>query len=147
MITGAKTLDIQATPDEVFARLADLPAYPTWQSFVTDVGIRDQDAAGRATVVEARLDAKATTLRAVLRYAFEPTSRVSWTYEDGDLKDMRGSFTLTPAGEDGSVTSVTMEVSVDPGFKLGLLLRGPVEARVKAAVLDGTLEGLARTFA
>jgi len=147
MITGAKTLDIQAPAEDVFARLADIPGYPTWQSFVTDVGIRDEDAAGRATLVEARLDAKATTLKAVLRYSFEPTSRVSWTYEGGDLKDMRGSFTLTPAGQDGSVTSVTMEVSVDPGFKLGLLLRGPVEARVKSAVLDGTLDGLAQTFA
>jgi len=145
MITGAKTLDIQATPAAVFARLADLPGYPRWQSFVTEVGIREQDDAGRATVVQATLDAKATTLKTVLRYRFDEPDRVSWTHEGGDLKDMRGSFSLAAAG-DGAATSVTMEVAVDPGFKLGLLLRGPVEDRVKAAVLDRTLEGLAASF-
>ena len=146
MITGAQSLDVPAAQDLVFARLADIAAYPSWQSFVTDADVRDTDGEGRATLVEARLDAKVTALKATLRYAYHGAEKVSWTYVDGDLKDMHGSFTLATGAAGAGSTAVTMDVAVDPGFRLGLLLRGPVEGKVRNAVLDGTLRGLAATF-
>ena len=42
---------------------------------------------------------------------------------------------------------MTHDLRVDPGLRLGLLLRGPVEERVRTRVLDGALEGLAEFVA
>jgi ribosome-associated toxin RatA of RatAB toxin-antitoxin module len=146
MITGNRAVQVAAEPAAVFARLCGLERYPQWQSFVTDVDVRERDGDGRPTLIEAKLDAKVTTLRAVLRYAYDEPTTVSFTYEDGDVKDMHGSFTLVP-GEDAGSTRVTMAVAVDPGFRLGLLLRGPAADRVRDRVLGGTLDGLAGGFA
>ena len=49
--------------------------------------------------------------------------------------------------ERDGVSVVTHDLRVDPGFRLGLLLRGPVEERVRTRVLDGALDGLAEYVA
>jgi hypothetical protein len=57
---------------------------------------------------------------------------------------MSGLFELR---EEGSATVVTHRLLVDPGFRLGLLLRGPVEEKVRNSVLNGALTGLERAVA
>jgi ribosome-associated toxin RatA of RatAB toxin-antitoxin module len=142
MLQGTKTAVVPADPAAVYAVVADVERYPEWQSFVAEVDVLERDGEGRPSLVAARLDAKATVINARLRYAYDEPSGVRWSYEHGDVKDVRGSFVLAAA--DGG-TAVTYDVAVDPGFKLGLLLRGPVEERVRARVLDGTLDELAAT--
>ena len=42
---------------------------------------------------------------------------------------------------------MTHRLLIDPGMRLGLLLRGPVEDRVRNSVLNGAESGLAKALA
>jgi ribosome-associated toxin RatA of RatAB toxin-antitoxin module len=142
MIRGEQSIDIEAAPEAVFAIASDLERYPEWQDFLQRVKAREQDADGRATLVEAEADAKVTALKLVLRATREEPRRVAWRSEGGDVKALSGAFDLAEAG--AGRTRATFGLEVDPGFKLGLLLRGAVADRLRDRVLNGMLDGLKR---
>jgi ribosome-associated toxin RatA of RatAB toxin-antitoxin module len=142
MISGEKTIDIGASPDAVFAVASDLERYPEWQDFLQRISVRERDAEGRPILAEAEADAKVTALKIVLRVTREEPRRVAWRSEGGDLKALTGAFDFADAG-DGR-TRATFALEVDPGRKLGLLLRGSVADRLRDRVLDGMLDGLRR---
>jgi ribosome-associated toxin RatA of RatAB toxin-antitoxin module len=141
-ITGQQSTEIAASPEAVYAVASDLERYPEWQDFLQRVVVKERDADGRATLVEAEADATVTALRLVLRATRTQPSRVAWRSEGGDIKSVTGAFDLVPAG-DGR-TRATFALEVDPGFKIGLLLRGGVADRLRDRILKGMLEGLRR---
>jgi ribosome-associated toxin RatA of RatAB toxin-antitoxin module len=141
-ISGEKSTDIAASPEAVFAVASDLERYPEWQDFLQRVTVKERDAGGRPALVEAEADAKVTALRLVLRVTRAEPARVAWRSEGGDVKSISGAFDLVPAG-DGR-TRATFALEVDPGFKLGLLLRGGVADRLRDRILSGMLDGLRR---
>ena len=142
MISGDRTIDIGATPEAVFAVASDLERYPEWQDFLQRVSVREHDPAGRATLVEAEADAKVTKLKLLLRATRDEPRRVAWRSEGGDLKALSGAFDIADAG--GGRTRTTFALEVDPGRRLGLLLRGSVGDRLRDRILDGMLDGLRR---
>ena len=141
-IRGEQTTEIGASPEAVFAVASDLERYPEWQDFLQNVTARERDADGRPTLVEAEANATVTTLRLVLRATRSEPTRVAWRSEGGDLKALEGAFEIAPAG-DGR-TSATFRLEADPGFKLGVLLRGGVADRLRDHILGGMLDGLRR---
>jgi ribosome-associated toxin RatA of RatAB toxin-antitoxin module len=140
MIRGDQSTEIDASPEAVFAVASDLERYPEWQDFLQRVSVSERDADGRATLVQAEADAKVTALKIVLRVTRDEPRRVAWRSEGGDVKAINGAFDLADAGP--GRTRATFSLEVDPGFKLGLLLRGPVADRLRDRVLDGMLGGL-----
>jgi ribosome-associated toxin RatA of RatAB toxin-antitoxin module len=142
MISGERTVEIGASPEAVFAVASDLERYPEWQDFLQRISVRERDADGRPVLAEAEADAKVTALKIVLRVTREEPRRVSWRSEGGDLKALTGAFDLADAG--GGRTRATFGLQVDPGRKLGLLLRGSVADRLRDRILDGMLDGLSR---
>jgi ribosome-associated toxin RatA of RatAB toxin-antitoxin module len=142
VISGEQTTDVAAGAPAAYAVVADLERYPDWQEFLRSVTVRERDAAGRAALVEAQADAKVTTLRLVLRCTYEPGRRVTWRSEGGDVKSLAGAFDVQERSPDGA--RVSFRLDVDPGRKLGLLLRGPVADRVRDLALDGMLNDLRR---
>jgi ribosome-associated toxin RatA of RatAB toxin-antitoxin module len=138
MIRGERSIEIGASPEAVFAVASDLERYPEWQDFLNRVEVRERDADGRATLVEA--DAKVTQLKILLRATREEPRRVAWRSEKGDLKALSGAFDLAEAGP--GRTRATFGLEVDPGFKLGLLLKGPVADSLRDRILQGMLDGL-----
>jgi ribosome-associated toxin RatA of RatAB toxin-antitoxin module len=142
MIRGEKGTDIDASPEAVFAVASDLERYPEWQDFLQRVTVTDRDADGRPTLVEAEADAKVTTVKIKLRATRDEPRRVAWRSEGGDLKGLSGAFDIADAG--AGRTRATFGLEVDPGFKLGLLLKGPVADRLKERILNGMLDGLKR---
>src|SRR3954468_11287434 len=140
MITGEQTTEIAAPPDAVFAVASDLERYPEWQAFLQRVSARERDGAGRAVLVGADAAGGARALKLVLRCTRDEPRRVAWHAEGGDLKALNGAFELAEAG--AGRTRATFRLEVDPGFKLGLLLRGPVADRLRDRVLTGMLDGL-----
>jgi ribosome-associated toxin RatA of RatAB toxin-antitoxin module len=143
MIRGEQTTEIDASPEAVFAIASDLERYPEWQDFLQRVNVRERDPDGRATLVETEADAKVTKLKLVLRATREEPRRVAWRTEGGDVKALSGAFDLAEAGGPGH-TRATFGLEVDPGFKHGLLLKGPVADRLRDRVLNGMLDGLKR---
>jgi ribosome-associated toxin RatA of RatAB toxin-antitoxin module len=141
-ISGEQSTEIAASPQTVFAIASDLERYPDWQDFLQRVSVRERDPQGRATLVGAEADATVTTLELVLRATRDEPHRVAWRSEGGDLKALSGAFDIAEAGPGRS--RVTFGMEVDPGFKLGLLLRGGIADRLRDEILGGMLDGLRR---
>jgi ribosome-associated toxin RatA of RatAB toxin-antitoxin module len=142
MISGRQSIDVDASPEAVFAVASDLERYPEWQDFLQNVSVRERDPAGRPTVVDAEADAKVTALKLVLRASRDEPRRVAWRSEGGDVKALSGAFEIAEQAPGRS--RVTFGLDVEPGLKLGLLLRGGVGDRLRDRVLGGMLDGLRR---
>ncbi len=139
-ITASHTVQIEAPRDEVFAVIADVPTSDVWQPSLKSVEVLESDDQGRATLANLKADAmvKETTQR--VRFSYDEPAGMTWTQEEGDVKSLDGSWVLTDLGE--GKTEATFALDIDPGRMLGMLLRGPVEGKVKEFLTKGAAEGL-----
>ena len=139
VLTGRRTVTIDASPDAVLAAIADVERYPEWHPFFLTVKPTSRDDQQRVVRADCTHNASVTTLSTELEFDYAP-ARVTARRAGGDLRDLDGTFEVE---ERDGVSVVTHSLRVDPGLRLGLLLRGPVEERVRTRVLDGALDGLA----
>jgi uncharacterized membrane protein len=142
MITGDRTVEIDAPIERCFTIAADIEGAPKWQGSLKDVEVLSKDADGRAEVVETASDAKVKTVKSRLRFSYDEPTRIEWVQEKGEVKSLRGWWDLEDLG--GDRTRATYALEVDPGRMLGMLLRGPVEGAVMDFLLGGAAEGLKR---
>ena len=142
MITGDRSVEIDAPIDRCFAIAADIEAAPKWQGSLKDVEVLSKDADGRAEVVNTKSDAKVKTVTTKLRFSYTEPTRIEWVQEKGDVKSLKGWWDLEDLGE--GRTRATYGLEVDPGRMLGMLLRGPVEGTVRDFLLGGAADGLKR---
>jgi uncharacterized membrane protein len=140
MITGDRSVEIDAPIARCFDIAADIDHAPKWQGSLKDVEVLSKDADGRAEVVETQSDAKVKTVKARLRFSYTEPTRIEWVQEKGDTKSLRGWWDLEDLG--GDRTRATYALEVDPGRMLGMLLRGPAESAVRDFLLGGAADGL-----
>jgi uncharacterized membrane protein len=140
MITGDRSVEIDAPIARCFDIAADIEHAPKWQGSLKDVEVLSKDADGRAEVVETQSDAKVKTVKARLRFSYTEPTRIEWVQEKGDTKSLRGWWDLEDLG--GDRTRATYALEVDPGRMLGMLLRGPAESAVRDFLLGGAADGL-----
>ena len=140
MITGDRSVEIDAPIERCFDIAADIEGAPKWQGSLKDVEVLSKDAEGRPEVVETESDAKVKTVKTRLRFSYDKPGRIEWVQEKGDVKSLRGWWDLEDLGE--GRTRATYALEVDPGRMLGILLRGPVEGQVTNFLLGGAAEGL-----
>jgi len=129
-MSGAATTEVQKPLEEVWALVEDVEAAPEWQGGLDELTPIERDARGRPTLVETRTDAKVRQVVTRVRFDYSgaPT-RLAWRQEKGDLKSLVGAWVLEEAG--AGRTRVTYELDGDPGRVLGMLIRGPVESRLR----------------
>jgi hypothetical protein len=111
-----------------------------WQGSLRDVEVLERDGQRRPELVETESDAKVKNVRSVLRFSYDPPKGIRWVQEKGDTKSLTGWWNFEDIG--GGRTRATYGLEADPGRMLGLLLRGPVEAKVRDFLLGGAAEGL-----
>src|SRR3954452_18938302 len=111
MLEGRRTIEVNASPEDCYALVVDLDEYPEWQSQVRSADVLERDGEGRPLVVETVSDARVRVIKYRLRYVHEPPHRMSWTYIDGEVKDLNGEYVFEPL--DGGGTSVTFRLAVD----------------------------------
>ena len=140
MITGDRTVEIDAPIQRCFDIAADIEHAPEWQGSLKDVEVLERDGDRRAALVETESDAKVKTVRSVLRFSYDEPSGIRWEQEKGDTKSLVGWWTLEDLG-DGR-TRATYALEADPGRMLGMLLRGPAESRVRDFLLGDAAAGL-----
>jgi ribosome-associated toxin RatA of RatAB toxin-antitoxin module len=133
---GTVTVEIAATPEELFAIVTDLDSYPEWVDGVQSVEIHETDDGGLPLRSTMTIDVKVRTVTYTLGYEFEYPTLLSWVSEPGgDVRHIEGSYRFEPL--DDNTTSVTYELSIDPGFPVpGFMLRKAQKAII-AAALDG----------
>jgi uncharacterized membrane protein len=134
------TVEIDAPRERCYEIAADIEAAPEWQGTLETVEVLKRDRDGRPQVVDTTSDASIKKVRSRLRFSYEPPGGITWEQEEGDAKWLTGSWELEDAAE--GRTRATYGLRSDPGRILGLLLRGPVEGKVKELLTKGAAEGL-----
>lgn len=139
-VGGSASLDLDHPIDEVWAVVSDFDHLAEWQGTIGEIEVLERDGQGRGTLVTTAIDAKVKVLRSTARVTYaEPTS-VVWRQERGDLAGLAGSWTLEDLG-DGR-TRATYELRIDPGFALGMLIRGEVEDKLRQRLVTNRPEEL-----
>jgi uncharacterized protein YndB with AHSA1/START domain len=134
------TVDIDAPRERVYEIAADIEGAPDWQGTLEDVEVLERDDQRRPLVVETVSDASVKKVRSILRFSYDPPGGLSWEQEKGEMKWLTGEWVLEEVG--ANQTRATYALRADPGRMLGLLLRGPVEGKVKEMLTKSAAEGL-----
>jgi ribosome-associated toxin RatA of RatAB toxin-antitoxin module len=131
--SGTEAIEIDATPERILEVVADIESYPSWMPAFKKAVVVERDDKGRPLKAEFELDAMIKRLRYVLRYSY-PKKGVSWEKVEGDVKEIKGSYSLAPRGDS---TKVTYSYTLDPGFSVpGFLLKQGVRMMVSSALND-----------
>jgi uncharacterized membrane protein len=139
VIKGDRSVEIEAPIERCYEIAADIENATEWQGSLRDVEVLERDAEKRAVLVETESDAKVKHVKAILRFSYDPPTGITWVQEKGDTKSLHGSW----AFEDlGGRTRATYALEADPGRMLGMLLRGPVEGKVRDFLLGNAAAGL-----
>src|SRR3954468_18795660 len=131
---GSASAEIDAPLAEVWAVVEDVVSAPDWQGGLVSVKALESDDQGRPTLVESENDIKVRTVKTKVRFAYDGPTKLSWKQEKGDLKSIEGSWLLEDVG--GGRTKATYTLDADPGRVLGMVIRGPVEAGVRAMLVN-----------
>ena len=148
-LTGTSTEEIEAPLEQVWALVADVERAPEWQGGLNAMEALERDDQGRATLCESETDAKVRAVKTIVRFSYDPPTRLSWTQEKGDLKSVNGSWELEDLGPaDPGRTRATFRIEADLGRMLGMLIRGPLVdllrhmlAGARAGELKKAIEG------
>lgn len=131
---GTKSIEVEAPIEACWALAVDVESAPEWQSGLEGMTVLDTDEAGRPTKCETSSDIKVRVVKTIVRFTYQEPNRVSWSQEKGDLKSLDGAWELEDLG--GGRTKVTYTLDGDPGRVLGMLIRGPVEDKVRDVMVN-----------
>ena len=134
-ISGSASAEIDAPIDAVWALVQDVESAPAWQRGIDATDALARDGKGRATHCETLTDAKIKVFKARVSFDYAPPARLSWVQEQGDLKSMTGSWQLEDLG-DGR-TRATYSLQADPGALLSRFLKGALEEKMRAVLIEG----------
>jgi ribosome-associated toxin RatA of RatAB toxin-antitoxin module len=140
ILTAERTVDINASKTRCFEIISDLENSPKWQESMVSATVLERDAIGRAELVEIKSDAKVREVTSHIAFQYQPEDGMSWEQKKGDLKWLKGSWTLEDLGEDR--TRATYALEADTGRMLGLLIKGPVQDKVKDMLTRDAADGL-----
>ena len=142
MLEADRTVEIEAPLARCYEIVSDLDSTPDWQDSMISLEVLERDGEGRATLVETVSNAKVKEVTSRISFSYHPPDEMRWEQEKGELKSLRGSWKLESLAEDH--TRATYSLRADPGMMLGMLLRGPVEGKVKEFLTKDAAEGLKR---
>jgi len=128
--------EVFASPAEVMAVVADFDAYPDWVGNLEEAEVLARDRRGRGTRVAFRLATPWGEQAYTLAYRYQPRDAgVTWTYVEGTLDDLTGSYALEPTAD--GATQVTYRLEVALGVPLpGLVKRQAAKQIVRSALSD-----------
>ena len=132
---GVASIELDVHIEEVWDVVVDIESAPDWQDGFEDVEVLERDGEGRVLVANTESDAKVKTVRTRLRFRYEEHTLIEWRQEKGDLKSLVGAWELEDLG-DGR-TRATYRLDGDPGRVLGMMIRGPVEGRLREILVGG----------
>jgi len=140
VLAGSSSAEIDAPIEEVWKAVEAVEKAPDWQGGMKDIEVLEEDDQGRAILVETEADAKVTTIKTKVSFKYEGPTRLSWKQEKGDMKSLVGSWDLEDLG-DGR-TKATYSLEGDTGRMLGMLVRGPVEDKLRDYLVNARADEL-----
>lgn len=137
------TLEIDATPEDLYDVAADVAAYPEWASGVKEVEVLDLDGEGRVDRARFVLEGFVKEIEYVLKYTHDRPNVLSWVAEESDdLKMLEGSYQFG-AAEDGA-TEVVYSLSVEPNFIIPGFIKRQAEKQIVTTALRGLRKRVAK---
>lgn len=131
-----QSIEIEATPEDVFRVAAAVEAYPEWADGVKEVQVLETDERGRPARAHFIVDAMLRVISYTLDYTYDEPNRMSWIAEPGDdITELEGSYEFTPLAEGG--TSVVYALKAKPAFSIPGFLRRQVEKQIVGTALRG----------
>ena len=128
---------IDATPEQVYAVIADLEAYPQWVDDVLRTDVLEHDDDGLPRVVAFEVDARIALVHYTLEYQHDRPDRMRWRLVEGEmLEQLDGSYRLDPV--DDTSTKVRYVLEAD----LAIPLPSFIQRRATRVILDTGLAGL-----
>lgn len=134
-MSGSASSDIDAPLEVVWAIVQDVESAPAWQRGIGATDAVARDGEGRATSCETLTDLKFKVFRSRLSFTYSPPEHLSWVQEHGDLKSMHGSWQLADLGDGRTRATYTLEA--DPGALLSRFVKGALEEKLRAVLIDG----------
>jgi ribosome-associated toxin RatA of RatAB toxin-antitoxin module len=132
---GEASTEIDAPIGEVWPVVEDVASAPDWQDGLDAMEPLERDDKGRVLVAKSTTDAKVRKVTTRVRFSYDEASHtVRWEQEKGDLKSLVGSWELEDLG---GRTKATYRLDGDPGRVLGMLIRGPVEDKLRGVLVGG----------
>jgi ribosome-associated toxin RatA of RatAB toxin-antitoxin module len=125
---------IRGRPAACIAALTDFERYPEWQTHLTSVTVLRRDERGRGVRVETRAQVGEREIQFTTRYRFPSPNRIIFEQVDGELDALHGSWAFRSLGRGRTRSSYRIEFK--PGWRLNLLLRGPMFEQIRDAMLD-----------
>ena len=115
-----ESIDIDASPDQVYAVAIDYERYPEWATDVKEVEVLDRDAEGRGTRVKYKISALGNTIGYILAYDYsDAPGGFTWKLEKAQvLSQLDGAYRFDADGG-GTRVSYTLLVNITfpmPGF-------------------------------
>ncbi|MFL5870822.1 MAG: type II toxin-antitoxin system RatA family toxin [Solirubrobacterales bacterium] len=141
-IDGQASIEIDAPIAKVYEAAADVEGSPRWQPEIKVAECLERDADGNQVLVRTETDAKVRRLGSTLRFDYTEPTEIHWEQTDGDLKAVKGSWTLEDLG--GDRTRATYWMEVDLGRMLGMVIRGPLVGVLRGQLIEsmpGKLKG------
>jgi uncharacterized membrane protein len=117
---------IAAPATECFTVLTAFEDYPRWSSPITSCRVLAHHPGGLPKRVEFALDMTVKTVRYVLDYEFDPPRGATWTFVEGDLRDIAGSYRFDDAA---GGTTATCAQAIDLGFWVPGFIRSGLEQK------------------
>jgi ribosome-associated toxin RatA of RatAB toxin-antitoxin module len=128
--TVSREVVIEASPEEIFAVVADVESTPTWSPQYQKAEVVDRDEQGRPHRVIQTIKTVGISDQLTIDYTWEE-HKVSWVLvKASQLKSQQCSYTLTPEGDDK--TKVRFDMTIDlaiplPGFILKQVMKGAID--------------------
>ncbi len=139
-LTAEQSIEIDAPRERCYEIVADLRSTPEWQKSMISCEVLETDSEGRAELCEIVSDAKVRQVTSRYRFGYDEPNGITWEQEKGDMKSLTGFWHLEEL--DGDRTRASYSIEGDPGRMLGMLLRGPVESKVREFLTKDSTEGL-----
>jgi ribosome-associated toxin RatA of RatAB toxin-antitoxin module len=134
---ASSSIVISASPSEIMAVIADLPAYPDWSTGIKSAAVEESNPDGRPKRATFVIDAGVMKDTYTLEYDWTGDERVDWQLVGGGtmLKSQVGSYTLEPSGNG---TEATYRLAVE--LKVPML--GMFKRKAEKVIIDTALKGL-----
>jgi ribosome-associated toxin RatA of RatAB toxin-antitoxin module len=137
------TLEIDATPEELYDVAADVAAYPEWASGVKEVDVLEVDGDGRVDRARFVLEGFVKEIEYVLRYNHDRPNLLSWVAEESDdLEMLEGSYQFGPT--DDGATEVVYSLTVEPNFIIPGFIKRQAEKQIVTTALRGLRKRVAK---
>lgn len=130
-----QTLEIDASPEDLYDTAADIGSYPEWATGVKEVEVLESDSSGRVLRARFVIEGFVKQIEYVLVYTHDRPHRLDWeSVESRDVRMLEGSYTFTP--KDGA-TEVVYALRVEPNFTVPGFVRRQAEKQITTTALRG----------